>query len=259
MTLGFASINEAWGEPVSTKRKKVRKDPLQSLYQQSQSPTKELDEDFMALLDEEDMVSHHKKDTRKKYNKYSSENARMPYNQYVEIEEDQPHVERYTAPMKQYAKKEQQKYPPIEDLGLVADKNTNEILGFDSTFAANFQELGTALKNEEDFLCNREKNDIDISPPVFIEEEEEPVYRDTVCIEEEEEQERPIYRSNYRRPHVERFRNSGYAEYEQNMAGVLPKQPLSTGDYVNAFLYIISGIFIIIMMEQVLRIGMRLR
>lgn len=255
MSLGFASISEAWGEPVSTKKKKIKKDPLYSLYQQSQVPSKELDEDFMALLDEDDMVRHGRKDGKlHKYNRYSAKESRLPYNQYIELPGEKSRVipTQNKQQHSRYAVEQESIKSPLEDLGLFAS-NDGEVLGYDSEFSSQFQEYDQALKTSMESCESDNRQGL-----VYIEEEEEaPRFRDTVYVEddpvfEEESESYPFELSRQckagkKKRYIEEFDNN------EEIDGSLRR------DYLTTFLYIVSGIFVIFMMEQILRIGMKLR
>lgn len=100
MSLTYASIDDAWGDPIvnaMSGKKKKKKPIVCSLYSQSTSEKKEMDEDFMSFYDDTEMGNFKAKDNAQAYERYSVQP--MDNGQYAELDEprkselDNKHVE----------------------------------------------------------------------------------------------------------------------------------------------------------------------
>lgn len=183
MGLLYASLDDAWAQaPAPRKAKKEkRKSPLCSLYNQSTSQRKEMDEDFMSFYDETEMSAFAQRDTQTPYTRYSVE----------------------PAPQQPSASIVYQEYSSDPDLLLPSSAVAEEAVDDESS------DGGRRMADTLDYAYPRR------APPV-----------------------------------VEGFLGSAAP------AQAIASTPVNVLDFV---LYVVSGIFLIFAMEQVLQLGIRLR
>lgn len=255
MSLTFASLSEAWGDQVSPpapsnkRSKKHRKDPLCSLYQQSQNINKEHDDDFLTFLDEDEMLSNQTKDCKAKTSRYDVRPSREPAYKYIDEYEQVELKDNIPNHMKRNQIKSSLSCAPSK----VPDTSSKEINGYNVHDTDDYFEYANMSKDDLSNICGRKH--------VFVEEEEDfdehyqraPSKNKNITVHEEYDSTTPTPNKLNRGTYRESFQDDEVPVSNN-------KQPYDTKQSMMDFLlYIFSGILLIMMMEQILLLGMKMK
>lgn len=251
MPLAYAPFDEFMSsepkcEGGKKKKKRAQKDPICSLYEQQFNTGKMLDNDFLSLLDEDEMIQHASKDTQSPYKKFGPKTnvyQRVGARKHVQAEE---HIE--VSRPSRYCKQQQRAYPDRP-----SRHNVDNLDGWNWDDASNLYDLNetplydrfssSAIEAEESYP---EETPATRAPvPVYAEEEEDYSVEPSVSLPMRDEAyaRLPIQSAYPPQRYVEPYRNG-------------PDEPVQWADVA---LYVFSGIILIVMLEQILRIGLHFK
>lgn len=243
---GYASIEEAWGDLTKKKKKKSNQDPICDLYESKGNTS---------AYTETDLINYNYDKSR-----YQRTVKDKPIKMHVDVNKDQDNYESKQLPNSIFEKQFELRHPNSFDM----EDPTEFMVSSCPAATSAFKRSDKPDRVYDDEVVRLKQKGV--MPPPEEEEEDDEVFqeyfpkpRDAPSCKFPEEEEPTRNNTSYRRAGREKFHDYD-DDYEDDEDMYFRKKKKKTSYiYLDVLLYVLSGIILIFLLEQFVKIGIHLQ